>query len=712
MQTGVVKVREGEEKPVKIWLFAGTTEGNLLADRMAGCDVLLDVSVATEYGREGLPRAHNIRVCSGRLTEGEMTEQLKNKAYSLVLDATHPYAREVSENIKNACKNLDVPLIRILREPGTFLEAAGYTSGLPHVPDPVWVDSIEAAVEFLKDTKGTVLVTTGSKELRKFTELPGFEERVYARVLSLPEVVKECAGLGFYGEHLIAMQGPFSKELNLAMLHSVHASWLVTKESGRAGGFFEKAEAAKEAGAGLIIIGRPKENGISPYEALQILEKDWGISLRKGSVKVSLVGAGPGNLNLLTAEAREALERAQLIAGAPRLADSMEGFGKAVFKDYRPEAILDFLQKHPEYHRAAVVLSGDTGFYSGAKKLVEAFEHEEGIRIETEVLPGISSMNYFFARQKLSWEDVRLLSLHGRDADLLSEVQRNSRVFVLAGGREGLKKICQRFISGGLPDISLTVGENLSLPDEKIYSGSPEELKERETGPLFVVYIENRKAFEMREAVTERAAVKKRECGEHRLAHGLPDDAFLRGNVPMTKMEVRTVSVSKLGLCPGAVVYDVGAGTGSVSVECAGLSETVTVYAVERNPEALKLLKENRQKFCLEHLNIIEGEAPEALRSLPAPTHVFIGGSGGKLKEIVEAVLKKNPHARFVVNLITLESMASVMELLKSMPVSEEEIVQISVARDKKAGRSHLMIGQNPVWIVSFAGAFGGAADV
>lgn len=124
-------------------------------------------------------------------------------------------------------------------------------------------------MEFLKGTQGHVLVTTGSKELSKYKALPDWEERIYARVLSLPQVVSDCGDLGFYGNHLMAMQGPFSVEMNVAMLHAVGAAWMVTKESGTAGGFEEKASAAGQAGAGLIVIGRPKEDGISLREALE-----------------------------------------------------------------------------------------------------------------------------------------------------------------------------------------------------------------------------------------------------------------------------------------------------------------------------------------------------------------------------------------------------------------------------------------------------------
>ena len=328
------------------------------------------------------------------------------------------------------------------------------------------------------------------------------------------------------------------------------------------------------------------------------------------------------------------------------------------------------------------------GFYSGAKKLLQVFEHEPDM--ELSVLPGISSVSYFFARTGESWQDARLLSHHGREADFIPEVKKFPKVFLLAGGSDTLKEVCRRLLDAGLSGVELAVGENLSLPGERIRKGSPKEFKDCETAPLAVFLIKNPEAEEHREPV---------------LTHGLDDEVFLRDKVPMTKMEVRAVSLSKLKLTAGAVVYDVGAGTGSVSVECARLSGSIKVFAIERNHDAVELIRKNREKFGLSNLEIVEGEAPEAMKDLPAPTHVFIGGSGGSMGDIIKKALGKNPAARFVVNVITLESMAALTEIMKTGQVEEEEIVQLSAARAKKAGSSHLMMGQNPVWIVSFSGA-------
>lgn len=680
----------------KIGLFAGTTEGRILAERLAGTQIPLNIFVATEYGKEGLPTAENINVFCGRMDEAQIAEKIREQSFDLVIDATHPYARLVSENVKKACGDEGIRYLRVLRE-----------AGVRNSDGNLLVGSVEEAVEVLKDEEGAILVTTGSKELSKYRELPGWQKRVYARVLSLPEAVSQAAELGFCGSHLIAMQGPFSIEMNLALLKSVHAKWMVTKESGKAGGFEEKVEAARRAGAGLIVIGRPEEDGISLQKTLDMLEKELGSAscgeefpelgeaqksekLKKPEKprKVYLLGAGPGGSGLLTREAVQRLADCDLIAGAKRIVEGLREFGKPEFLEYQPERILEYLREHEEYKRVCVALSGDVSFYSGARKLIQAFEGD--VDTEVSVLPGISSASFFFARTGESWEDVRFLSLHGREADFIPEVKRFPKVFLLAGGPDTLKDVCRRLLDAGLSGVTLTVGENLSLPGERIRTGSPATLKDCETESLAVFLIKNPKA----EPYEGRA-----------LSYGLDDEMFLRDKVPMTKMEVRAVSLSKLKLTAGAVVYDVGAGTGSVSVECARLSGTIKVFAIERNHDAVELIRKNREKFGLSNLEIVEGAAPQAMADLPAPTHVFIGGSGGSMEGIIKAALLKNPSARFVANVITLESMAALTKVFKSGQAEEEEIVQLSAARAKKAGGSHLMTGQNPVWIVSFTGA-------
>ncbi|MEG0961276.1 MAG: precorrin-6Y C5,15-methyltransferase (decarboxylating) subunit CbiT, partial [Lachnospiraceae bacterium] len=183
--------------------------------------------------------------------------------------------------------------------------------------------------------------------------------------------------------------------------------------------------------------------------------------------------------------------------------------------------------------------------------------------------------------------------------------------------------------------------------------------------------------------------------------YGISDELFLRGKVPMTKEEVRSISLSKLELTRNAIVYDIGAGTGSVSVECAKIAREGMVYAIEKNPEALELMQQNKYKFGINNLVIVAGTAPKKLEELPIPTHAFIGGSGGKLEEIMELLWKKNFHIRVVINAISLDTVTEIMKIIKNNPSRKCEVVQVQISKAKEIGNYQMMMGQNPVYVVT-----------
>ena len=230
----------------RILVFGGTSEGRRLAERLEACRVPALVCVATEYGETLLPSGRFVEAAAGRLDEPAMEELLGRETFRAAVDATHPYAAAVSQNLKAACAARGVPYLRLLRQES------------PAGEDCVTVDSVEAAAAFLAGTTGTALITTGSKELAKYRTVPDWRQRLVARVLSTAESVDYCRSLGFEGKNLIAMQGPFSEELNLALLRQTGARYLVTKESGPAGGFPEKLRAARRAGVTVVLVRRPK----------------------------------------------------------------------------------------------------------------------------------------------------------------------------------------------------------------------------------------------------------------------------------------------------------------------------------------------------------------------------------------------------------------------------------------------------------------------
>ncbi len=245
-----------------VLVFAGTTEGRELIGYLQQFKIKIYAYVATDYGAACIPDYSNVEVLHGRLNQQEMECFIKAHKVQTVVDATHPFAVEVTKNIQGACKQSKVEYLRLLRE------SLDYTCNISadRNEEIVYVNSVEAAVAYLKGTQGNIFITTGSKELRRYTEIPDYNKRCYARVLSTNQAMQESCSLGFEGKHLIAMQGPFSVEMNLAMLQATESAYFVTKESGATGGFEEKRRAASLAQCTLVVIGRPKEVGMSMKE--------------------------------------------------------------------------------------------------------------------------------------------------------------------------------------------------------------------------------------------------------------------------------------------------------------------------------------------------------------------------------------------------------------------------------------------------------------
>lgn len=474
-------------------------------------------------------------------------------------------------------------------------------------------------------------------------------------------------------------------DMNVAMLQSFHAEWMVTKESGRNGGFEEKIEAAKKVGVRVVLIGRPKEEeGLSEDEVKRYLVEKFDLSVKRDVV---IAGIGPGAEAQMTLALVDACEQADVLIGAGRMTKAVEKYQKPMLAEYSPEKIYEYLKAHPEYEKIVLLQSGDVGFYSGAKKLQAVLAEDADFSVRVE--PGISSLVYFCAKIGVSWEDAAFVSLHGQHCNFLETVRRNRKTLAIAGGKGSVREICQTLSSYGWEQIMLHVGTDLSYPEEQIVTGTPFELAKMEFAPLAVLLFENPNP-------------------EPEFTAGMADEVFLRDKVPMTKREVRNASLSHLQLSSNSVVYDIGSGTGSVSIEMALRAAQGKVYAIEKNPAAVALLQENKKKFAVDHLEIIEGTAPEALEALPVPTHAFIGGSAGNLKEILELLLRKNPNIRVVLNTVTVETLAEAASCFKKLAFEEPEIVCLQASNAKKAGRSHLMIAQNPVYIFT---AQGGAKE-
>lgn len=519
----------------QIVIFGGTSEGRELAEYAAGKGIPVLVSVASEYGKHVMSESECLRVRCGRLEEAQMIQLLRQEQPVLVIDATHPHAVEVTRQLCSACSAENVRYLRVVREPaGDNLTAAvdaeagrraeteaergaeasgGIKAGrrvaadadgwrIPDAAGIYWVDTIYQAVELLGLNQEPVLLTTGSKELPLFAGEPSLRERIYARVLPDSRVIASCEQLGIAGKQLIAMQGPFSAEMNRALIHQTKAGWLVTKESGGRGGFEEKLAVIRECGIRGIVIRRPRrEEGISPEAVKQLLDEQLIEETNdEKSVTLSLIGMGMGMGKQLTAEAMEALKACDAVLGAPRMLADLAAWtnGRQTAPAYLGRDVYGWILAHPECRRIAVIYSGDTGFHSGSRSLCEWIRSEKeagnpkAARIEVKIYPGISTAVCLCARLQTTWEDLYFASAHGRECDAAKLLKKRRRVFLLLGSEHALGDICMELTKEGMGDVLVKAGERLGYDNERILDGCARELCSIQTDPLTAVILERK----------------------------------------------------------------------------------------------------------------------------------------------------------------------------------------------------------------------------
>ena len=395
-------------------------------------------------------------------------------------------------------------------------------------------------------------------------------------------------------------------------------------------------------------------------------------------MNVTLIGMGSGQPENLTLQGLAALRQADLILGARRLLAVLPaGCTENRAAAYRPDEVAELLQTSGA-ENAVLVYSGDTGFYSGASSMMEKLE---ALGVRARVLPGLSSIQLLAAALGRPWQGWNLVSAHGRTCDPVAECMQGRPTFFLTGGSEDPATLCAQLAAEGFGDVQGVVGQCLGTPEEKLFRGSVKELAAGRFNSLSVLLVEAAEVLPRR-------------------APGLPDEAFERGDVPMTKQEVRAAVLAKLAVRSEDILWDVGAGTGSVSVELALAAPRGRVYAVECRPEGCALIKANREKFRTRNLVLVEGLAPAALSDLPAPDAVFIGGSKGSLAAIVDAALDKNPDARICVSAIALETLSAAVAALTAKGRTVQ-VSQIAVSRAKAVGGLHLMMAQNPIYLIT-----------
>ena len=540
----------------------------MLVEWLSSLDVCDIVScTATEYGGELVDGLSRVASLVGPLDAQAKERLVAEHDFSCIVDATHPYATHVTESIAALAAAHELPRLRLQRD--------GFAEG-PFT----WAADVAEAAQIVADRPGNVMLTTGAKDLAVFVEaLPDFAERLYVRILPVEASIAKARGLGIPAGHIIAMQGPFAVETNIALMRQFDIRTMVTKASGATGGFQEKIDAAAACSAELVVIQRPEEGeGRSFSEVQAELAKMLGVdearlhdaedgrgdgceSFFGGAVSgnalasgqeseavgvsapdglpaaggapasggvpslggalapsgprasdglsacdnlpapgeepasgkaaqrtVYLVGIGLGDPDTLTVEAVKAIDRSELLIGAARMLEPYAERSCEKLALIKSDDIAEALRASDAPY-ASVLFSGDVGFYSGATALSQKLRGVEGLAVRA--VPGISSVVCLCARLLTPWQDVHLVSAHGRECDPVAEVRTHAKTFMLTGGKTKARDVCAMLAEAGLGQVLVHVGERLSYDDERIVHGSAAELADQDFLDLAVMLVEN-----------------------------------------------------------------------------------------------------------------------------------------------------------------------------------------------------------------------------
>lgn len=409
-----------------------------------------------------------------------------------------------------------------------------------------------------------------------------------------------------------------------------------------------------------------------------------------------IIGGGPGNGDYILPAAARAMAAADFVFADQRFISQIPNPNKDVYGSIlkMPDRVREKLNEGS----VAVVVSGDPLFYSLTKLLKAHFPGEQ-IRI----IPGIGSLGYFAAVCQKTVEKAVYFSVHGRELDIkpiLKAALAGRDVYLLCDREHSPDWLARTLIQNGMADMPVAGGSRLSYPDEQIVKGTAKELSHMDFDPLSVAAVFGSDFCARRD---EKKAVSSGirpgalwDPGEKAL---LKDGDFIRDKTPMTREEVRWIILGKLELAPGDVVWDIGAGTGSVSAECARFLKDKggQVYSVEKNPGAVDLLKKNREKFHLHNMHILEGDAMAQIPVLPMPEKVFIGGSGRQLSDILSYISSLGPGIKVVTACVTVETLGEAVKAYKDLEFEEMEMTQIQISKAKPLGSYHIMEGNHPI---------------
>ena len=424
---------------------------------------------------------------------------------------------------------------------------------------------------------------------------------------------------------------------------------------------------------------------------------------------IHMIGMGPGNPDLVMPLAVNTIRSCEIIFGSQRLLEMIKKMDpslhinkRLIEIDHDLEKLSVEIIKEVRKAKIAILVTGDSGYYSLAAYLRTKFNQQKK-ELEIRNIPGISSLQYLAASAGLSWQNIKSISLHGRNHEnWWLQIKENKYSAILSGNDPDMQEILIELSKVGFGDWTGIIGQRLSYSDEKIEKAKVKTLISQKYDSLSIMIL-----------IRPEQEIEKQKSNNGRevwpwLTPGIDDSCFIRGDVPMTKQDIRAAVICHLQLSADDIVWDIGAGTGSVSIEAARICSQGKIFSIEKNDIGCNLIKENSQVFGLNNIEIIHGNAPQALTDIPDPDRIFIGGSGANTGEIIEYIIetiqsriKTEKKTRLVMTSVTLETIPNTLEILHKKNIAEIEIKQIQINSTRPAGSKTMVSAQTPVWVLA-----------